>query len=78
MPACSFTYLRDGFKFATNSFQLSSVFASYCRLKKVQEKKKKRSERKAAELKAKGFDLASAEEAPNILNSNPDEDQILF
>ncbi|THD27658.1 V-type proton ATPase subunit D [Fasciola hepatica] len=50
----------------------------FFRLKKVQQKKKKINEQKAAELRARGFALASAEEAPNILNSNPDEDQILF
>lgn len=50
----------------------------FYRLKKVQEKKKRIAAAKEAELKSKGFHLSSAEEAPNILANNTDEDQILF
>ncbi|KAF7259414.1 hypothetical protein EG68_02800 [Paragonimus skrjabini miyazakii] len=50
----------------------------YGKLKKVQDKKKRAAARKELELKSKGFKLTSAEQAPNILTANSDEDQILF
>ncbi|TGZ60636.1 hypothetical protein CRM22_008395 [Opisthorchis felineus] len=50
----------------------------FFRLKKVQEKKKRNTALKEQELKAKGFVLAEADQAPNILTANADEDQILF
>ncbi|VDQ03178.1 unnamed protein product [Trichobilharzia regenti] len=47
-------------------------------MKKVQEKKKRNRALKESELKAKGFQLASVDHAPNILNQDEDEGQILF
>lgn len=50
----------------------------HTRLKKVQEKKKRNRALKELELKSKGFELASADHAPNILNEDENEGQILF
>ncbi|VDO66099.1 unnamed protein product [Schistosoma margrebowiei] len=50
----------------------------FYRLKKVQEKKKRNRALKELELKSKGFELASADHAPNILNEDENEGQILF
>ncbi|CAL8071699.1 unnamed protein product [Calicophoron daubneyi] len=50
----------------------------FYRLKKIQGKKKRMSAAKESELKSKGFNLSSADQAPNILAADEDEEKILF